>query len=331
MVGNLPFETSEYDIVIISPSLAVDSYYVVSQLRLGDVNRADRAVHTAGGKGINMARAALTLGGRVLVVGTVGGDTGRFIANQLDLEGIPHDLIWGDQETRQSCTIVIPGERSTTVILELGTPLTEDSVRAISERTLRHAGNAPFLALTGSLPPNLPNDYYQNLIRGIPHSLPVRVCLDASGESLRLAASAGVRIIKVNSEEFRLAFRMADVADWSAIRDIYSRLAATGLQILVITYGAQGALVFSPDHQPFRVRTRVMDWVSTTGAGDTFLAGFLLALGRGSPVEEAARVASAASAASIQHIGCGVLDPEDVAGFYALTSLEDLAESEVSI
>jgi 1-phosphofructokinase family hexose kinase len=330
MSGDPPI-TSEYDIVVVSPSLAVDSYYVLSQLRLGDVNRAEQTMHTAGGKGINMARAVKSLGGRVLLVGAVGGETGRFIAKQLDLEGISHDLIWEGQETRQSCTIVIPGQRSSTVILEAGTPLAEAALLGISERTLRYARSAPFLTLTGSLPPNVSNDFYRNLIRGIPPSLPVRVGLDTSGESLRLASNAGVRIIKVNAEEFRQAFRLVDPPDWSAIRDIYTGLVASGLQILVITSGALGALVFSPASGPFRVRTEVTDWVSTTGAGDTFMAGFLLALGRGSAIQDAARFASAASAASIQHVGCGVLEGEDVSIFLTHTSLEYLEEREISI
>ena len=159
----------------------------------------------------------------------------------------------------------------------------------------------------------------------------MRVCLDTGGESLRLAATAGVHIIKVNAEEFRLAFRMGDAADWSWIRDVYTELAASGLQILVITFGAQGALVFSPNSRPFRVKTEVRDWVSTSGAGDTFMAGLLLALRRGSSIQDAARFASAASAASIQRIGCGVLDREDVTRFHTLTSLEDFAESEVPV
>jgi 6-phosphofructokinase 2 len=247
------------------------------------------------------------------------------------MEGIPHDLILGEQETRQSCTIVIPGQRTTTVILEAGTPLDAKALLGITKRTLHYASQAPFLTFTGSLPANVANTFYEKLVREIPPSLPVRICLDTSGESLRLAASAGVHIIKVNAEEFRLAFQITDAADWSRIRDIYSELAASGLQILVITSGAQGALVFSPDAAPFRVKTQVNDWVSTTGAGDTFMAGLLLALRRGDSIREAARFASAASAASIQHIGCGVLDQADVTRFHALTSLEDMQKSEVPI
>ena len=219
-------------------------------------------------------------------------------------------MIWGSQETRQSCTIIIPDQRSTTVILEAGTPLDAEAVRAISRTHPALCQNAPFLALTGSLPPNVPNDFYQNLVQEIPPSLPVRICLDTGGESLRLASTAGVHIIKVNAEEFRLAFQMTDIADWSGIQDIFTELAASGLQILVITSGEHGALVFSTHSRPFRVKTEVRDWVSTTGAGDTFLAGLLLALGRGNPIQDAARFASAASAASIQRIGCGVLDQE---------------------
>ncbi len=63
----------EFDIVIASPNAAVDSYYPLQQLEVGTVNRSEHALHTAGGKGNNMARAAARLGARVLSLGIVGG------------------------------------------------------------------------------------------------------------------------------------------------------------------------------------------------------------------------------------------------------------------
>jgi 1-phosphofructokinase family hexose kinase len=312
MTEPLPGEIAAYDIVTVSPSLAVDSYYVLSQLEIGEVNRAGRTIHTAGGKGINMARAVASLGGRVLAIGVVGGPTGQLVAQQLAVEGIPHDLVWGETLTRQSCTLVVPEKSSTTVILESGSPLDDGLIESIRERARVYAVQSGWLALTGSLPPNVPASFYADLIEEIKSTSSVQVAVDAAGESLRLAALAGPHVIKVNAAEFLQAFNIQAVQDWPQVRKIYLELAPRGLEILVVTDGARGAYIFSPDPQLLHVSTRLDRWLSTTGAGDTFLAGLLLALGKGESLEAAACFASAAAAASIQHIGCGVLDLVDV-------------------
>jgi sugar/nucleoside kinase (ribokinase family) len=64
--------------------------------------------------------------------------------------------------------------------------------------------------------------------------------------------------------------------------------------------------------------------VSTVGAGDTFMAGLLLALGRGESLENAACFASAAAAASLQKVGCGFLNRDDVGRFLSETRVSRL-------
>jgi 1-phosphofructokinase family hexose kinase len=324
MTEPLPGDIAAYDIVTISPSLAVDSYYVLSRLEIGEVNRAARTLHTAGGKGINLARAVVSLGGKVLVIGVVGGSTGQFVAQQLALEGIPHDLVWGELLTRQSCTLVVPEKSSTTVILESGSPLDESLIEGIRARARADAAQAGWLALTGSLPPNVPASFYADLIEEIKSTSSVWLAVDAAGESLRLAALAGPRVIKVNAAEFLQAFHVHPVQNWPQVRNIYLELAPRGLELLVVTDGARGAYILSPDPLLLHVSTRLNRWLSTTGAGDTFLAGLLLALGKGEPLEAAACYASAAAAASIQHLGCGVLDLVDVERYRSNTRVEHM-------
>ena len=113
-----------YDVIAVSSNAALDSYYVLPGWQAGAVNRAERVYHTAGGKGINFARAFHLLGGRVLSMGIVGGHSGRFIASELAREGIPNDLVWVDQETRRSSTIIAVEEMKTTIMLDSGNQIT---------------------------------------------------------------------------------------------------------------------------------------------------------------------------------------------------------------
>ena len=312
-----------YDIVIVSPNGALDSYYMLPDLELASVNRATRVLHTAGGKGNNMARAATRLGGRVLSIGIVGGDSGRFIEKELVREGIDRELVWADIETRRCSTLFVEGRRDTTVVLEVGQAVGEEARQDLTRRVLERSPKAPFVVMTGSLPPDFPADYYACLVEAL-STTEVKVCIDSTGEALRLAAQAGPFLIKVNRAEFCLAFGEPGVSFSQAfVERVYADLGERGLKVLIITDGPQGAYVLAPGQAPFQVITQVDTWESTAGAGDTFMAGVLLALSRGETVKDAAKYASAAASANLQQIGCGFFDASQVGQFLELTSIRE--------
>jgi tagatose 6-phosphate kinase len=321
----LPHRASpyEFDVVIAAPNPAVDSYYSVGQLHVGEVNRAQEVLHTAGGKGNNMARAVVGLGGRALSLGIVGGMSGQFIVRELEREGIAYDMAWTEQETRRTSTVVALQHHQTTVVLENGPAVGEKMQQEFMSKVLTQAVRAPFLALTGSLPPGFPTYFYAELITAVKKHQ-IRVCVDASGAILQQATEAGVSIIKVNREEFCSAFARDSVWDWQAASSMFTRLQPRGLETLIVTHGADGAIIFTRDRQPFRVKTKVDRWVSTAGAGDSFLAGFLLALTRGESLETAACFASATAASNLQRAGCGFVIVSEVDAFLTQTTLENV-------
>jgi tagatose 6-phosphate kinase len=281
-------------------------------------------LHTAGGKGINMARAFITLGGRDLCMGIIGGHAGRYVIDELDREGIAHDMILVDTETRRSSTIFSEGQSDVTVILEPGQPVEEPACDQLGERVLLHADEAPYLVLVGSLPPGFPIDFYATLIQRS-KGKSAKVCLDCSGEALSLAARAGPALIKVNKKEICQAFglNMAS-SDWGPVREVFDQLLPFGVRMLIITDGQRGANVFSSDNPPFHVFTRVETWVSSAGAGDSFMAGLVLSLGRGERLEDAACYASSVASANLQQVGCGFLEIADVERFLNQTDIRYL-------
>jgi len=322
MLGT-PASRHEFDVIAVSPNVAIDSYYLLSDLKLGEVNRSQQVWHTAGGKSNNMARAAVILGGRVLSLGIVGGTSGQFIVNELEREGIASDMVWTEQETRRGVTIPLTSGNQTTVVLEAGSPVGNEARQELMTRVLSHTPETSFLTLNGSLPPDFPDDFYAVIVHKL-RDEPVRVCLDSAGNSLKQAAQAGPAIIKVNWQEFRSVFVEAQEWNWSVVPEIFSQLCEKGLELLVITTGAEGAYVFGKEVEPFRVFTPVESWISTAGAGDTFLAGLVLSLGRGKSLEQAARFAGAAAAASLQHVVCGSLELSEAESLLDLTRMEPL-------
>ena len=59
----------------------------------------------AGGKGLNAARAAATLGADVRVVAILAGHAGRWLEGELEREGIPIEAVWVDGESRSSLSV----------------------------------------------------------------------------------------------------------------------------------------------------------------------------------------------------------------------------------
>jgi ribokinase len=76
-----------------------------------------------------------------------------------------------------------------------------------------------------------------------------------------------------------------------------------GVRQVVMTLGADGALLVSPEGVIHVPGVRVEDVVDTTGAGDAFNAAFAVALAEGREPVEAARWGCAAGAAAVQRWG----------------------------
>jgi fructose-1-phosphate kinase PfkB-like protein len=126
-----------------------------------------------------------------------------------------------------------------------------------------------------------------------------RVCVHTSGEPLRSGAEAGPSIVKINRDEFEAVF--AGPRNWQTAAAVLDRLHPKGLDLLIITDGPRGAYVFAPDTAPFRVLTSVDTWISTAGAGDTYMAALLLAIW-----DAAMRTCLESGAAISHHHGIGL-------------------------
>ncbi|MGH2562217.1 MAG: 1-phosphofructokinase family hexose kinase [Thermomicrobiales bacterium] len=312
-------ERAAHDLLVIGANPAIDRYYCLDQLRVGDVNRVTSVRAAAGGKANNLARAYRRLGGNPITTGIVAGETGHRILTGLATEGIAHDYVCTDGESRQTVTLLAAG--ATTVLLEPGPLVPETALDRLVEKVAMLALTVSGVAITGSLPSGAPGDTVARLVRAARTASSGPIAVDTSGEALRIAALAGPHLIKVNVEEYERAFgQPAD--DPAAVEAHVRSLADHGVEILCLTDGPRGALVLTAQER-FAVRTEAPDPVSTAGAGDAFLAGLLLALLRGDELTAAARLASAAAAAALRQVGAGFIEPADVDADLSRTRLLD--------
>ena len=103
-------------ILCVTPNPALDHTLTVQHMKPGEVMRASNTRLTAGGKGVNVARAIRTLGGEALCLGFLGGQTGELLATLAQQEGLNTRWTWINAETR-TCIIVLSGDSGEATVI----------------------------------------------------------------------------------------------------------------------------------------------------------------------------------------------------------------------
>ena len=293
---------------------AVDVSTAVDQVVAERKLRCDAPNPEPGGGGINVARVARVLGGEATALWTRGGTAGTRLEALLDGLGLDHRALPLAGETREHLIVF---ERSSGRQFRFGMPgpvLDAEELRSCVAAVAALDPTPQVLVLSGSLPGDAPDDLYARLIRAAPDGC--RVVLDTSGSALAAGIAAAPYLVKPNRNELAALTGTAvdDVAD---VRSAAQRLiAAHGVGVVVVSLGAGGALACSADGDwravapPVRVRSAV-------GAGDSMVAGIVVALQRGDTLSEALRWGIAAGTAAVLTEGTQLCRHEDVVRLHA--------------
>lgn len=290
-------------LLCVTPSPAIDRTAQVPRLRLGQVLRPTRVVALPGGKGVNAARAALRLGGRVVTAGIAGGYAGRWLTEALEAEGLAPRFSIAAAETRTTYVTVDTAGRSV-LVYEPSAVVSGREFRALVELLERDLlPDASRVIVAGSLPTGSPSDGYSRIVRAC-HRADRPVLVDTSGMGLIVALRAGPDIVKVGLSEVREAGLIG--ARGSALRAARA-LAAAGAGMAVVTDGPRPVAACDGAHA-WQLSVPRVTAINAVGSGDAFNAGLSLALAEGLPVEEALVSGVAAGSANALALGAGMLD-----------------------
>lgn len=268
-----------------------------------------------GGGGINVARAITKLGGNAIAVYPAGGYTGKYFNHLLADEKIPAIIIDTKEETRENIIVL---EESTNKQYRFGMPgtlLQKSEWQQILDR-IEEIEAPAFIVASGSLPPGVPVDIFARIAR-IAKKKNTRFVADTSGEALQQAVTEGVYMIKPNLGELSsLAGKDHLLPD--EVPGIARQLIEKGnCQMVIVSMGADGALLVTRDIIQ-TIRPPAVNTKSTVGAGDSMVAGVVLALSNGKGPEEAAQYGVACGTAATMNPGTELCRPEDVEKLYSI-------------
>ncbi|MBK8468598.1 MAG: 1-phosphofructokinase [Candidatus Phosphoribacter sp.] len=297
-------------IVTLTPNPSIDRTVSVAALEHGEVNRASDSRIDPGGKGINVARALSANGTAALAVLPSGGPEGQLLQALLERSGTAYTVVPITGTTRMNIAVIEP-DGTTTKLNEPGPTLADDELQALLAAVdERLSGDVQWVVGCGSLPPGMPSGSYADLVRH-GHAAGIKVAIDTSGAPLTEAVPAGPDLIKPNLEELeelvgRSLHTLAQVGEAARI------LVDGGIETVIVSLGRHGALLVSADAMA-HASGHVDKPVSTVGAGDSLVAGFLHAVCRGAGPREALATGVAWGAAAVSLPGSRMPAPEDVA------------------
>ena len=254
-----------------------------------------------GGGGINVARVVHRLGGEVTAVYTAGGTTGSLLRKLLDDEGIRNVAIEVAGETREDFTVLEQKSGEQYRFVLPGAPLSMSEWNACLEALSSIRPWPQFLVGSGSLPPDVPEDFYARAAR-LAEAHGTKMVVDTSGAPLRSALKEGVYLIKPNLRELQelTGCSLADQAQ--QVRASRSLIEAGGAEIVALTLGARGALLVTRYVVQFCAAPKVKS-LSAVGAGDSFTGGMVWSLAAGHDVVDALRYGVAAGTAAVLNPG----------------------------
>ena len=294
-------------IVCVAANPSIDKLFEVDRVVVGEIHRPTAFVQVPGGKGLNVARAAHSLGAEVHATGILAGYAGQWLEEALTAEGVRGTFAWAEGETRASLSVADAETEGLTEFYERGDDIGYEGWLRLEAVVTGVAQGAAWVTMSGNLPPGAPPEGYARLIE-IARASGAPTALDAREVALEHGVGARPDLVKVNAEEAAWLLSSEITTEAEARRaalEIRGRLGPDG--VAIITRGAEGAVVAMADGGVLAGRLYARG-PYPVGSGDSFLGGLVTALERECTWPEAVALALGAAAANAERPGAGRLD-----------------------
>lgn len=300
-------------IVTLTINPAVDISWEVEDVVPTRKLRSSGGVVYPGGGGINVSRVISVLGGESKAIFTRAGIVGTLLTELLDDFAIDRRVIRVHGATRLSATLFECSTGDEYRVTPPGPELSEAEWQAFIDAVAET--ECEYLICSGSVPEGVPNDIYAR-IAATAKARGIKVVLDTSGRPLIEALKEGVYLVKPNLRELEhLVGRKAPTPEKQ--EEVARQIVDEGrADVVALTLGRKGALLVWKGGVK-RLSSPDVERKSAVGAGSSFVAGLVLKLSQGRPLEDALAMAVACGAAALITPGTEMVRREDAERLYA--------------
>ncbi len=281
----------------------------------------------AGGEGVNVARALSKWGVAVPTFGFVGKDDniGPVLRRLLEEDGVSTDFLT-EADGQSSLCIFTEGSGIKVGNLNSGPKVTAGQREEFQRRVFNNVKKDDILVVAGSALSGFSEDSFAQLIA------------EAKARGVKTFFNSKIRPLFARCIEeapYLVSFNVNEMADYfkvdprvlagdpQAVNTLGQQLIAKGIEVVVVTLGARGAVMLTKNGtwlaQPPQVEVE-----SAIGTGDALLAGIVYRLAQGSNLTDAFRFGVAAGTATVQRPGVDLAELEDVMRIYENVTVKTL-------
>jgi D-beta-D-heptose 7-phosphate kinase/D-beta-D-heptose 1-phosphate adenosyltransferase len=311
--------------VAVLGDLMLDAYIWGRASRLSQeapvpVVRAERDT-TAPGGAANVVRNLVSLGAKALAFGLVGDDSaGHELLSALEAGGADTSgvVVYNERPTTLKTRVLAGNQQVVRIDREVTDPIPDVLRNQIAERL-------KIAVKDGRVDAVILEDYAKGVLTKEMVAEVVDTCRQA-GVFVTLDPHAsnrfevpGLKLMTPNrAEAFALAGMYYQSGTFPLTED--ASLLAVGRQLretwqtelLLVTLGSKGMALFADDERPIHIPTQAVEVFDVSGAGDTVMAVFVLALASGASPTDAACLANSAAGVVVAEVGTAAVSPEEL-------------------
>ena len=297
------------------------AYKIPSTLVTGQVTRVASCTDNAGGKGLNAARGIMACGEEVIASGFIGGNNGNLICELLDKDGVNHDFVQVESETR-CCINICDPQGTSTELLEPGRIVTSDEINKFLKKLDHLIQISDIITFNGSLPYGMKDDAYKEMIKRVKDA--GKPCiLDTSSNRLIEGIKSKPTMIKPNTDEIgqivgRKVTTLTEVA--AAAKELHKQ----GIEKVVVSLGSKGAIMACKSGV-YKGTTAKIEAVNPVGSGDTMVGAFAVGILRGLNDADQLKYAMSCATANCIHPKTGYFEASVAQKLYEQTIVEKIA------
>lgn len=305
-------------IYTITLSPAYDVHATASSLSLQHENLAHVMSRDAGGKGVNVSRALTYNGVENTAVIVLGRDNCADFKAALAADKMTYIGIEKDGRIRENLTIHVDGEDETRISFS-GFSLDNGILAEVEE--LLAVDSSTVVTFTGSVPKGVDMPEVKKFLARL-KGQGAKVVVDSRSFTLADLIEVAPWLIKPNSEEIAM-YSGKEANSFADCLDFAKKLLKDGIENVMISLGEKGALLVTETVAVTAVPPTV-NALSTIGAGDSTIAGFIAAYSNGKDAAECLKLATSYGTAACLLEGTTPPTHKNVAKIYEKVKVETL-------
>ncbi|MFC2102812.1 1-phosphofructokinase family hexose kinase [Bacteroidota bacterium] len=254
--------------VTINPLLEQRLTY--NKVSTGNQNRNGKLVFAAGGKGINVSRQLNKMNVENIVLTFAGGTNGKVFRSSIQTEGINFSIINTASETRV-CTVVVDSSvNSITHFFSENQNISREEVQKFILKMEKMIENCEIVIFSGSSPCEETDIIFPTGIE-IANKLGKPSFCDTYGNHLKKCYKASPTVVHNNIEEVECSLQI----DLNTKKDklaFLDQLYRKNIKQVFLTNGPEKSYASNFDFH-YEVSVPNINYVDSTGSGDSFFAG----------------------------------------------------------